>query len=48
MSITGLTILWGSAIASAFVDNVPFVATMIPLGKSMAPAMGGEQAIMPL
>lgn len=28
-------ILWLSAIASAFVDNIPFVATMIPLIKSM-------------
>ncbi|PIR74264.1 MAG: hypothetical protein COU35_03150 [Candidatus Magasanikbacteria bacterium CG10_big_fil_rev_8_21_14_0_10_47_10] len=26
-----LTILWGSAILSAIVDNIPFVATMIPL-----------------
>ncbi len=48
MTTTALTILWGSAIASAFVDNIPFVATMIPLIKSMAPAMGGEQAILPL
>jgi Na+/H+ antiporter NhaD/arsenite permease-like protein len=48
MTITAFTILWGSAIASAFVDNIPFVATMIPLVKSMAPAMGGEAAIMPL
>lgn len=31
-----LLILWGSAIASAFLDNIPFVATMIPLIKSMA------------
>lgn len=28
---TGLVVLWLSAIASAFVDNIPFVATMIPL-----------------
>ena len=48
MTTSALVILWGSAIASAFVDNIPFVATMIPLVKSMAPAMGGEQAIMPL
>jgi Na+/H+ antiporter NhaD/arsenite permease-like protein len=48
MTVAAFTILWGSAIASAFVDNIPFVATMIPLVKSMAPAMGGEQAIMPL
>ncbi len=31
-----IVILWGSAIASAFLDNIPFVATMIPLIKSMA------------
>ncbi|HEX5364913.1 MAG TPA: ArsB/NhaD family transporter [Gallionella sp.] len=48
LTTTALAILWGSAIASAFVDNIPFVATMIPLIKSMAPVMGGEQAIMPL
>lgn len=48
MTTTALSILWGSAIASAFVDNIPFVATMIPLIKSLAPAMGGEEAIMPL
>lgn len=30
-----MLILWLSAIASAFVDNIPFVATMIPLIKEM-------------
>ena len=29
-------ILWVSAIASAFVDNIPFAATMIPVIKSLA------------
>jgi Na+/H+ antiporter NhaD/arsenite permease-like protein len=48
LSTTAVSILWGSALASAFVDNIPFVATMIPLIKSLAPAMGGDQAIMPL
>ncbi|VBB07849.1 arsenical pump membrane protein arsb [Lucifera butyrica] len=33
-------ILWLSALASAFIDNIPFVATMIPLIKSMA-QLGG-------
>lgn len=28
---TGMLVLWLSAMASAFVDNIPFVATMIPL-----------------
>jgi Na+/H+ antiporter NhaD/arsenite permease-like protein len=33
---TVLLILWVSAIASAFLDNIPFVATMIPLITSFA------------
>lgn len=28
---TALTILWGSGLLSAFVDNIPFVAAMIPV-----------------
>ncbi len=30
-ALTGILVLWLSAIASAFIDNIPFVATMIPL-----------------
>ena len=41
----GYSILWASAVLSAFVDNIPFVATMIPLIKSMAPAYGGADKI---
>jgi len=37
---TGLLILWLSALASAFVDNIPFVATMIPLIQDMG-RLGG-------
>ncbi len=33
--ITSVVILWGSAIFSAFIDNIPFVATMIPLVHDM-------------
>ncbi|MBQ9442407.1 MAG: ArsB/NhaD family transporter [Selenomonadaceae bacterium] len=36
---TAMIILWMSALASAFIDNIPFVATMIPLIKDMG-AMG--------
>jgi Na+/H+ antiporter NhaD/arsenite permease-like protein len=32
---TSILILWVSAIASAFIDNIPFVATMIPMIKDM-------------
>ena len=48
LALTGYAILWASAYLSAIVDNIPFVATMIPLVKSMAPAFGGPQAIEPL
>ncbi|MCT4634517.1 MAG: ArsB/NhaD family transporter [Firmicutes bacterium] len=34
MFITAIVILWSSAILSSFLDNIPFVATMIPLIKS--------------
>ncbi len=47
-TVTVLLILWASAILSAVVDNIPFVATMIPLVKSMAPAMGGPEGLKPL
>ncbi|CAA6605551.1 conserved membrane hypothetical protein [Rhodospirillaceae bacterium LM-1] len=48
MKATALAILWSSAILSAIVDNIPFVATMIPLIESMAPAFGGPEALKPL
>ena len=48
LNVMAVTVLWASAIFSALIDNIPFVATMIPLIKAMAPSFGGEQAIMPL
>ena len=48
LSTTGYAILWASAVLSAIVDNIPFVATMIPLIKNMAPALGGADHIQPL
>ncbi|OPA73338.1 hypothetical protein BVG16_29500 [Paenibacillus selenitireducens] len=33
--LTSMLILWLSAIASAFLDNIPFVATMIPMIQEM-------------
>lgn len=35
LTMTTILILWLSTIASAFVDNIPFVATMIPLIKDL-------------
>ena len=48
MTNTALAILWVSAVASAIVDNIPFVATMIPMINAMAPTFGGADALMPL
>jgi Na+/H+ antiporter NhaD/arsenite permease-like protein len=48
MTVMALAILWVSAVASAVVDNIPFVATMIPVIKSMAPTFGGAENLMPL
>lgn len=47
--MAGMLILWFSAIASAFVDNIPFVATMIPLIHEMG-TLGGisEAGLEPL
>ena len=33
-------IIWLSAIASAFVDNIPFAATMVPVIKNLAATQG--------
>jgi len=45
---TVAAVLWVSAIASAMIDNIPFVATMIPLIHNMAPTFGGPDALVPL
>jgi len=48
LATTGYVILWGSALLSAIIDNIPFVATMIPLIKNMAASYGGADKIEPL
>ena len=47
-TITALSILFVSAIASALVDNIPFVATMIPLIENMATTFGGADELTPI
>ena len=39
-------ILWLSAIASAFVDNIPFATTMIPIIKSLSAAYGVDLSVL--
>jgi Na+/H+ antiporter NhaD/arsenite permease-like protein len=48
LALTAMAVIWVSAIVSAIVDNIPFVATMIPMIKSMAPTFGGAENLMPL
>ena len=45
---TVFLILGSSAVLSSAIDNIPFVATMIPMLKSMEPAFGGREAMMPV
>ncbi|MFA6507520.1 MAG: SLC13 family permease, partial [Treponemataceae bacterium] len=47
LRLTQFVILWVSGILSAVVDNIPFVATMIPLIKDMGTQLGPE-AVRPL
>jgi Na+/H+ antiporter NhaD/arsenite permease-like protein len=48
LGMTASLILWVSALLSAVIDNIPFVATMVPAIKGMTPAMGGAEAALPL
>lgn len=35
-------IIWGAGLASAFIDNIPFAATMIPVIRALSAAQGVE------
>ena len=39
-------IIWLSAIASAFVDNIPFATTMIPIIKSLSVTYGVDLSML--
>jgi len=45
---TAYAYLWLSAVVSATVDNIPYVATMIPVVDSMEAALGGPAAMEPV
>jgi Na+/H+ antiporter NhaD/arsenite permease-like protein len=40
IALTAMLTLWGAGLASSVIDNIPFVATMIPLVEDMAKALG--------
>jgi len=46
--VTTFSVLWLAALASAAVDNIPFVTTMIPLVESMQESLGGPEAVEPV
>lgn len=46
MVIMVAIIIWVSAIASAFVDNIPFAATMIPVIKTLAATTGVDVSVL--
>lgn len=39
-------IIWVSAVASAFVDNIPFAATMIPVIKTLSATTGADLSVL--
>ncbi|MFA7056372.1 MAG: ArsB/NhaD family transporter [Candidatus Cloacimonadales bacterium] len=47
MKATAMSMVWTAGIASAFIDNIPFVATMIPMIKDISASVGVEK-VMPL
>lgn len=46
MKIMIAIIIWVSAIASSFVDNIPFAATMIPIIKTLAATTGADLSVL--
>ena len=45
LTATCLILLWGSAILSAFLDNIPFVITMVPILKMLFPPIALSMGI---
>ena len=39
-------IIWISAVASAFVDNIPFAATMVPVIRNLAATTGADLSVL--
>jgi len=43
--LTVMVVLWGSAFASAIVDNIPFVAAMIPVIQALIPDIAADMGM---
>lgn len=46
LKVMVIVIIWLSAVSSAFVDNIPFAATMVPIITSLSATMGIELNIL--
>lgn len=46
LKIIVIIILWLSAVASAFIDNIPFAATMVPVIRSIAATQGVDLSVL--
>ncbi len=44
LAVAATMVLWSSALLSAVVDNIPFVAAMIPLIREVGPQLAGRPA----
>jgi len=44
--LTYTIIVWFSVLASAFIDNIPYTATMLPVVAGVATAMGVDQTVL--
>ncbi len=44
--LTYTIIVWFSVLASAFIDNIPYTATMLPVVGGVAGALGVDQAVL--
>jgi len=44
--LTYTIIVWFSVLASAFIDNIPYTATMLPVVGGVAAALGVDQAVL--
>lgn len=44
--IMAAIILWVSAVASAFIDNIPFAATMLPVIRSLSAVQGADLSML--
>ena len=46
LSLIYTVILWASVLFSAFIDNIPYVATMLPVVQGIATAMGVDPTVL--